>query len=541
MGNTNVFPLDIEAVKQYGIVQWQRTLFLPVYDDEYVSVSNDIEAAWRTCIEQEPKNVSSILFHSRGLPIEIQHFLHAIWVLKRIEERGLDPVCSKDTPWFSLLLSKHEDGDVYGKRFLQRYSNRERAFRKAVTGVKKRIRELQNNSIRKLISAFRGKGEVCTFGAPYGIIADYIRRSPSWVTITYPSDWTSDATNITIGPSLEAQLHDICTGLFEVMCSIAEKYVIPLAPAARQHLSTTIKRYVLDSAQMLACVQGKGRVNTIEHFIAPNLRCPIQLAIALTVRARGGKVTSFTHGGNVGLFRSPTMAMSEFAVSDEFVMFASGSRPLFEHIYECKKPPFENRLAFVGAATNPFLDLKKSIGERTSPQKIKTIMVVGFPYAPWRKAHPGCGMFWPIRLDFELRLVEVLIRLGYEVLYKVHPDREKEIEGIFHAPVTIVKGHVQEVFDRADALVFGSARTTAMPYAVCTTKPIAICIVQSERPYIFPTAFERLEKRCDIISTWFDDRNRIQFNEHDLAQMFTDRKKALNAEFANEYLFPKEV
>ena len=166
-------------------------------------------------------------------------------------------------------------------------------------------------------------------------------------------------------------------------------------------------------------------------------------------------------------------------------------------------------------------------------------MIVGFPYSPWRKEHPGSGLFWAMRLDFELRLIQALSKLGYNVLYKVHPDREKEAGGIFDSHATIVKGDVRELLDIPDAFFFGAPRTTAIAFALCTAKPIAVCVLKEERQHTFPEALERLEKRCEIVSTWFDERNRIQFNESNLSNLFTEKQKWANTEYVNEYLFPQ--
>ena len=380
------------------------------------------------------------------------------------------------------------------------------------------------------------------------MVKDYIRRFPYWVSVTYPSDWTEDVAQPTFDPSLIDELYDIQTKFFEAIGEIAKKYSIPISQEAKQYVLATTKRHLFDSARLLECVRSKSRARTIDHFIVPNLRSSVPLAIALAVREHGGKVTSFTHGGHVGLFRSPTMSMSELALSDEFVMFSNGSCPLFEKIYEFKKPPFENKVTFVGARNTPQLNLKKRMErkleaqkERHSPQNVKTVMMVGFPYSSWRKAHPGSGLFWATRLDFELRMVQALSELGYDVLYKAHPDREKEIEGIFNAHSTVVKGYVEDLLDTPDAFFFGAPRTTAISFALLTAKPIAICMLKEERPYAFPEALERLGKRCEIVPTWFDERNRIRFDERGLSNLFTENHKLTNTEYVDEYLFPRLI
>ena len=145
-----------------------------------------------------------------------------------------------------------------------------------------------------------------------------------------------------------------------------------------------------------------------------------------------------------------------------------------------------------------------------------------------------------MRLDLELRVVDVLKKSNYYVIYKPHPDRTEEAKGIFEGRVdeVLYKGYFENFLDAADAFIFGSIRTTAFSFALCTKKPI-IFFQMAEEPFKpFSEPMEPLKKRCTFIHTKFDNRNRIIFDKRELLDALAKRPAAPDNEFIERYMFP---
>lgn len=171
------------------------------------------------------------------------------------------------------------------------------------------------------------------------------------------------------------------------------------------------------------------------------------------------------------------------------------------------------------------------------PSRVAKVMLVGFPLAPWRKPQ-GSALFWPIQLDLELRLARLLKGAGYTVLYKAHPDRLREIENVFDGMAKVIKAPFEQVVEMADAFVFPVIRTTAFNFGLCTSKPVVGLLMGDEYPPPLPAPMALLKKRCHLVYTRFDERNRVIFPAREVLEALAKKPVAPNPEFVEKYLFP---
>ena len=155
-----------------------------------------------------------------------------------------------------------------------------------------------------------------------------------------------------------------------------------------------------------------------------------------------------------------------------------------------------------------------------------------------------------MRLDLELRLIDFLKKSGYEPIYKPHPDRLKEIEGIFEGRCKVIKSQVpgrlrnryfRYLMDKMDTLLFMGITTTSFNFALCSSRPIVALDLSFKQYKPFAKPLELLKKRCSIVSTGFDERNRIIFNEKELLDALSRKPEQPNTEFIETYMFPERV
>jgi len=146
-------------------------------------------------------------------------------------------------------------------------------------------------------------------------------------------------------------------------------------------------------------------------------------------------------------------------------------------------------------------------------------------------------------LDLEMRLIQVLQKTGYTILYKVHPDglnRHINFHDYFGSNVVIVRKSFEETMDRADAFVFYFCATTTFPWAMLSNKPV-IYINCDDGEQQFRNAFALVRKRCAVIEGEFDERNRFIFDQTALLQALAVVPKEPNTEFMEKYMFPTGV
>ena len=163
---------------------------------------------------------------------------------------------------------------------------------------------------------------------------------------------------------------------------------------------------------------------------------------------------------------------------------------------------------------------------------MKKVMLIGYPMKPWREPtyQSGGAIFWPMMLDLELRLVELLKESGYEPVYKAHPDRIPEVRGIFEDKCEVIyqpfrtkwrdssnlrRRWMAQIMAKMDILLFTTITTTAFSFALCTNRPIVALDLSFRQPF-FPEPAELLKKRIKVVPAVYDERSRIIFDKEAL-------------------------
>src|SRR3989338_2625926 len=97
----NCFPVDIYAVKLYGVDKWSKSFFWPVDDVEFVGLCSDIENLLNNHLGEFSRDVRDAWRVKGVFMVEYWNFLHARMVKIRIEKRGMKPVSFARPHWYS--------------------------------------------------------------------------------------------------------------------------------------------------------------------------------------------------------------------------------------------------------------------------------------------------------------------------------------------------------------------------------------------------------------------------------------------------------
>ncbi|OGL70616.1 hypothetical protein A3B32_03585 [Candidatus Uhrbacteria bacterium RIFCSPLOWO2_01_FULL_53_9] len=529
--NPKIFPVDIWSAKQLGIEEWQENFFWPVSDEEYVQLCQDVLSVWRQRIDAEPQHVGDAVLVKSNIVTDCQHELHALWVLQRLAESGHRPLYTERSLWYRRLSehSTEEAVDVPVNRMVNECTLPRSLF--FLRAIKRAIRAWRFNlSAGKMYSA----STVYVFGVPSGMVAEYAKSLPEWVHLSYQEDWL--AHDSATSAFDEKTARDAASAFVSEMVERARQRGIVVSDAHQRRFISRVAGELLDASETLermsSRVAQKGRV----HVLTPTLNDPFARSLAIQVRAHGGSVTGFAHGGSIGMFDTPFLSMSEFALADEFMTYTEASVSLFQELHDRYASPRNHRTQIRSAHSNLFRRAWDDGQRQVTPTSIKRVMLLGFPYNPWRKPQSPGGLAL-LHVDMERRLVNALSQQGYEVLYKVHPDRREEAAGIFDDKAHVVLGEFRDCVDQADAIVIGSLRTTALPYALCTQKPVIALSIHGDT-LMHAEAKAVLQQRCVLLETDFDDRNRIIPPIEALVKALQKPFVAPQADFIEQYLIP---
>ncbi|NQT06210.1 MAG: hypothetical protein HQ575_01570 [Candidatus Omnitrophica bacterium] len=538
------FPVDIIKIKEYGIEKWRNDFFWPVSDSEFFALYEDISASLRRYITTQPEEIGDIFLIQRYLVTEYLHFLHALKVIQKIGRLGMRILYTDHTPWYKKLTTDHYPAenpipnigrpmcDLCNYTFCK---NTEITIKKIAKNV------IYNSNPLKCFKPKDNEENALFCGSVSSLTGEYIKKAPYYTYFTSPSDWLPKRFTYMIPNKKENAIKEISRAFADELRSIAVKNEIEIFNVHIDHLRQMMQNELIFSARILGALKDEIKMRRKKiHLLTANLNSPFIRALSIAVRRQGGRITSFSHGGHIGLFDTPTMAFSEFALSDEFITYTTKSIELFEKIKKSHKPLRPVNTVIKSADSNEYYKWYKMYNKKKLPKEVKKVMMVGYLYTHLRK-HLTPSALGFMQLDLELRIIDLLKDAGYEVFYKAHPENLPEVESIFKSRVKVLKGYLEDYLSLADAFIFTHVKTTAFPITLCTNKlVIAFCMAGSPiRP--FPEPMELLKKRCDFVNMEFNGQNRVIFDEGQLLSYLSKNPQHPNNEFMETYLFPEKA
>ncbi|MBN1872020.1 MAG: hypothetical protein JW800_05545 [Candidatus Omnitrophica bacterium] len=528
VASSEMFPLDIFAAKEHGIEKWRREFMWPLSDEWYARLCGTIEAAFVRHIVSDDSFIKNILLIQSGMRSEIWHYFHAVAVIRELREKNITPVFSdRGKPYSDIMRNRHDADGITVRR--QRLGVK--AMRIEMTELLRPF--IYNFVLNKVTRVRMGRPQASVYGSLNHIMAHYLKRYP------YSIDFMTRL-HIPYIAGLESRLKnkvlDVSKCLARELTQIAGNIGIPITSDEEAYVRSLVEDRLVKAAQTYMYLKGRLKSIGRTHLWLVNPGDIVSRALCTIVRENMGRVTTFTHGGNTGLYDTSVMSLSEFAFADEFITYSGNSIKLFERIRDSHTPQTFHKVRITSSDCDYYNRLRHKCRNGLLPKRIKKVMLIGYPHNQTRN-YQANGYFSPMRLDLELRLVDMLKKAGYEVIYKVHPDRRKEIEGVFDSKVDVIGGYFENCLDKADAFLFGHIRTTSFPAALCTNKPIIALEMEGGvfRPFV--DAMDLLKKRCTFVRTSFDERNRIVFDEDELLSALAKNPEPVNNEYVERYYF----
>jgi len=532
------FPVDIFAVKKYGIDKWQKNFFWPVSDDEFISIYKDIDQSFVNEISKQNRDIKiPLIIQDRFLILEYANFLHVLKVMKAIQSRRMDILSLNSTWWYRNLLLRG-DIDTHISRINQ-YKEKIPLLSKKVKSIAKSI--ICNKHILLHPLSMKNKTIVKLVGSINPLVEKYLTSYSDWVYLTSQSDWLPKDAEFELPEDFKSRVCQCSKDLVARLNLIASKRDIPLSSAHKEHLQRLAEEEIMNAARISESIKQNLKCKKKIDLLISGRGNQFYITAGMAVQEHGGTVTMIAHGGDTGFLNHPALLVNHFDIPtvNNFVTYNSESARLYERIKTNHSKCKDNKLNILFAETDEYFKLWKRHRKKQISSRNKKVMIIGYPHSQWRK--PFTGSFALVRLDMELRLIDFLKRHSYDVFYKAHPHRMSETKDIFESKAHVLKGYLQNHLDKVDVFLFPSITTTAFSVALCTNKPVITFDLSYKRHEAFPEAMELLKKRCMIIDTKFDERNRIFFNEKELLRALSQKPEKQNNQFIIRYMFPTKI
>lgn len=230
-------------------------------------------------------------------------------------------------------------------------------------------------------------------------------------------------------------------------------------------------------------------------------------------KKNGGLVRRYAHGGDRVFFSDFFWGISELPFCDEYFVHSNAEKKFLEQKLKSKKIfDFNNSKCLIRTCGSP-KHQQLLIENKKQKKKKKILFVPGSLLGEAHQALPEFKVPDYLTKDYQIWLMKTFKSLGYEVSVKVHPF------GINHSAFLkkfcnkIITNKFDILLNSSSVLIFDFAGSAFFD-SLASNKGIVLLNTQVRPFYI--EAFKDLEKRCNIVDSFFDKENKIRFVPNDL-------------------------
>lgn len=517
-----ILATDIFGVGEIGVEAWQKTLSWPVSDGEFLGIVKDNLHCLDRLLGRLDQVGQSLVLADSNFSLLLAGWLHALlveqWCEKNAVRCSIGPV-AKGTyrPDWASLAWVHDRALSHDRARLR---------------VRSWLKNVAFNFPAGPACFLRGlvAPEALGLGSFSDLKREYARNHRLYVNNHY---FPTLLRRKPPQASLPGAVADALAGYFQdLTAACAARGLACDFQAPLECWKTRLASLLSVFNVLLEAPRREG------VFLSTNGAHPINKIVAQAFRAQGKEAVTFHHGGDMGLQLADYTCYTEFAAYTRFVCPTRACAEARGKIYQGAQISRLRPLRFDSVETDAYRGLWRRLGKAPLPGRIKTVMIVGFPMNANR--YPGFpGEFFVSQLDLELRLIRQLKSQGYDVLYKMHPDRKREAEVVFgQEDVTVVRERFEEVWEAADAILIKHIATTVLAFAQCTNRPLLL--FDHEKSACDPAQYEMLARRCRIVPAWVDADQRIQWDGDALSRALREKPVLPDFSYAERYMFPQD-
>jgi hypothetical protein len=526
-----IYPIDIAGIINIGVEEWLKRYYIPVTGKEYQTIYDNVFTSFLDTVKQYNDDV---VYWTAISNIKVIRFTSQ-WILEvlrliRLKEGGYEYIIGKEKIRIPNDISIYEYNSLAKTNLIGTVVS-EQNYQEKIKNVLKTIRYNFPSPV------FTNKYFLTNISSP----VFYIGKRSRQEVVAYCNQ--NKISPIHLTPMLFANnCHEEVnkdSGLKEILEFVNSFFVLlkKQFPAINSSLFELLRKE-LDGWFIYSLLFFRQNVNVFRKFkpkklLATGLGKPVHRLFCASWRYVGGEVIGFNHGNSYYYDGYSPGIITFLPLVNQYVTVTVGHKEILQKAME--EFPCGLKMGNITVLKKSYYKQLYTELQRKKPiNKIKKIMLVGFPmtdcYYPF---FPSAYAF--AQLELEIRLVTILRSKGYYVLYKPHPVTLNEVEGLFDGYADeVIKPRFEEVFDKADCIMYGSFTTTTFGFSLHTNKPIVLIEVKGN--YWHPRAFELIKKRCSVVEAEAVD-GKIVFDEKDVLNAIENSLENINYEILHEFAF----
>jgi hypothetical protein len=230
----------------------------------------------------------------------------------------------------------------------------------------------------------------------------------------------------------------------------------------------------------------------------------------------GHRVIRTAHGGDPPMFDDVLWPSIEFPFATKYIVNgAVGAESLTESIKRRSESVLHNYTGSVVGVGSELHSRIREVASESPTGNVKTVSVITASLTGMIRVVPRMKLHDVVYLEWHRRLLSSIKQLGYEVISKRHPKASLAGQRIFSdiADEELISTPMKAIEQRTDAYVIDFGASAFME-ALCTLKPVILIDMGIRK--LKPEARAAISESAVIISSSFDDRNRVVIDENEL-------------------------
>ena len=499
--------------------------FWPVSNDDYLSVYNALQQSVWDLISDEKNDFNNSILRIISTPIilSLTHIIHADMLVTALKKHGYDMAATLESE--DVHNTVNLGFNLYEQLWSDVGINIDNQKHTADTINKNTVK----NCIKWLLSQYRKKnGMEHVVLSTNPLLENYIAKQKISSFRPYPIYWwlgyQHQQLNLT-----NKQVSYLYKKLVKTITPICNKYT--KNKHVHNYIDNVMMYWVTDSVSRLNYLLQNKTVSKISNLYTATQGPYGTKLISQAVLLSGGTVHSFAHGQGKFWFNDPRIRNTELLTLGVYHDHTSESaRRIKELSFSWKEQSFD-RLQII--SDRKILKKHKTIVHKSS---VKTVMLIASGYMGDRRQPASIESC--TQLNLELRISRLLIDSGFRLLIKVHPKGlgyPKKLYSEVIPEAQVVAGWFEQVHEKADAFVFYNFASTAFCEAISlTSKPIAL--IHPGINNIYSQEMDILKKRCKVITTSYDDKNKISFDNESLLKYLSKNEWKISEEIKDKFI-----
>ena len=258
---------------------------------------------------------------------------------------------------------------------------------------------------------------------------------------------------------------------------------------------------------------------------------PFHKLIGALYKSKNTTVVNFTHGNDFCFIDKRWTHNYLMSTCNYYVFETNKISNAFAKNRSNLMLDFKEKVKYTNIKKSNFFQLNNNY--LNNKKNNKEIMLIGYPMNVMRYTDDAY-CFFHYRLKLELHLLKELNKTKFDITYKAHPDRLKELGNIYNTEVKKINSQkLENIWEESEALVFTYATTTTFGFAL--TRPIPIILIAPESNLWIKKRKKLLENRVSFLSP-HNEFNYKEINYKKLQVAIEEAKNKINVNKFNKLI-----